>query len=206
MSAHTTWVGSGLDTREALDFTNHSAIVASYLDTPILNTSTGPYPPQCDRFDAWDAMRSAVLKATDHAESLGVTLCIEPHVGHMCMTWESVLKLVREVGSPNLRVNFDASHFFILGLDHVTALVRLRDHIAHVHLKDHTFRRPPLCELRVPRGNASNVALGEGDFPLEEHLGHLREIGYNGVVSAELYVDDPDEALRRSAVNVLPML
>lgn len=206
VSAHTTWVGMGNTADEALDFTNRSAEVAASLGAPCLNTNTGPYPPQCDRFEAWDAMRNAMLAATEHAEGLGVVLCIEPHVGHMCMTWESTLKLLREVGSPNLRVNFDASHYFVLGLDYRVALEQLRDYVVHVHLKDHVLRRPPLGDLRNPRGNARAVALGDGDFPLENHLRHLKSLGYDGVVSAELYVDDPDAALRRSAANVLPMI
>jgi len=206
VSAHTTWVSMGGTANEALEFTRRSADVAADLGAPCLNTSTGPYPPQCDRFEAWSAMRDAMLAAADHAAGLGVTLCIEPHVGHMCLTWESTLKLLREVGSPNLRLNFDASHFFVLGLDHRVALEQLRDYLAHVHLKDFTLRRPPLGDLRNPRGNARAVPLGDGDFPLRDHLRHLKSLGYDGAVSAELYVEDPDTALRRSAANVLPMI
>jgi sugar phosphate isomerase/epimerase len=206
VSAHTTWVRMGGTADEALAFTNRSAEVAASLGAPYLNTSTGPYPPQCDRFEAWDAMRNAMLAAADHAAGLGVVLCIEPHAGHMCMTWESTLKLLREVGSPNLRLNFDASHFFILGLDHRVALEQLREYLVHVHLKDFVLRRPPLADLRNPRGNAQAVALGDGEFPLADHLRHLKALGYDGVVSAELYVDDPDTGLRRSAANVLPMV
>jgi sugar phosphate isomerase/epimerase len=110
------------------------------------------------------------------------------------------------VGSPNLGVNFDASHFFILGLDYRVALEQLRGYVVHVHLKDFVLRRPPLADLRNPRGNAKAVSLGDGDFPLQDHLRHLRSVGYDGVVSAELYVDDPDAALRRSAAHVLPMI
>lgn len=206
VSAHTTWLEPGPSAGAAVEFTNRSALVASHLGARVLNTSTGPYLPQCDHFEAWDAMRAGILSAVAHAESLGITLCIEPHVGHIVMTWESALRLIREVGSPNLRVNFDASHFFVLGLDHRVALQQLAPYIAHVHLKDFVLRRPPLGELRLPHGNETAVPLGDGDFPLAAHLELLRQVGYDGVVSAELYADDPDDAMRRSAANVLPML
>ena len=123
---------------------------------------------QCDRFDAWDSVRDAILRTTDHAESLGVALCVEPHVGHMCLTWESTVKLVREVGSSNLRVSLDISQFLVLGLDHATALDRLSARVAHVHLQDFALRRPPLADLSEPRGNATAVPLGEGDRLFED--------------------------------------
>lgn len=206
VSAHVTWVGSGLGTDAALDFTRRSAEVAADLGVRCLNTSTGPYPPMCDRFDAWDALRRAILAAADHAEGLGVTLCLEPHVGHMCLTWESTLRLLREVGSPSLRLNFDASHYFVVGLDHRVALDQLQGYLAHVHLKDFVLQRPPLGDLRQDKGNVRAVALGDGDFPLQEHLEHLKSLGYDGVVSAELYVSDADEAMRQSARNILEMI
>ncbi len=206
VSAHTTWLGSGLATGEALGFTCRSAEIAADLGVRFLNTSTGPYPPACDRFEAWDALRRAFLAAAGHAEGLGVTLCLEPHVGHICLTWESTLKLLREVGSPALRLNFDAGHYFALGLDYRVALDQLRDYLVHVHLRDFILNRPPLGDLRQDRGNVRAVALGDGDFPLPEHLAQLRSVGYNGVVSAELHVSDPDQAMQRSAQNVLPMI
>jgi len=206
VSAHTDWVSGGGNTSQAVDFTLRSAEVADRLGVARLITSTGPFPPACDRFAAWDALRAGMLKAADAAASLGLTLCLEPHVGHICMTWESTLKLVREIGSPNLRVNFDASHYFVLGLDYRLALEQLRDYLAYVHLKDYRLKRAPLGHLSPSPSNAEPTALGDGDFPLAEHLGHLRSIGYDGVVSAELYVPDPDSALKQSAVHVLPLL
>jgi len=206
VSAHTDWVSAGGSTAQALEFTNRSAEVADRLGVPLLITSTGPFPPACNRFEAWDALRSALLRAADAAASLGITLCLEPHVGHICLTWESTLKLVREIGSPNLKVNFDASHYHVLGLDHRVALDKLKDYVVYVHLKDHVLKRAPLGNLTQPPGNAEPTALGDGDFPLAEHLAHLRTIGYDGVVSAELYVRNPDAALKQTALNVLPMV
>ncbi|MGQ9731801.1 MAG: sugar phosphate isomerase/epimerase family protein [Candidatus Zipacnadales bacterium] len=206
VSAHTTWVTPGGSAEAALEFTCRSAQVAEMLEAPLLITSTGPFPPACDRFQAWDALRAALLQAAHYAESLGVTLCLEPHIGHICLTWESTLKLLREIGHPNLRLNFDASHFFLLGLDHELALDQLRDYLSYVHLKDYVMGRAPLGNLTEIAGNATPVALGEGDFPLANHLNHLRHLNYDGVVSAELYLPDPDSALRRSAENLLPLL
>jgi L-ribulose-5-phosphate 3-epimerase len=206
VSAHTNWVSSGGSTAEALEFTCRSAEVADRLGAPLLVTSTGPFPPACDRFAAWDALRAGLLKAADYAASVGLTLCLEPHVGHICLTWESTLKLVREIGSPALKVNFDASHYFVLGLDHRVALEQLKDYLVYVHLKDHVLKRAPLGNLLEPRGNSQPTALGDGDFPLREHLAHLRSLGYDGVVSAELYVPNPDTALQRTAQHMLPLL
>ncbi|HJN15115.1 MAG TPA: sugar phosphate isomerase/epimerase family protein [Armatimonadota bacterium] len=201
-----TWAGRGGTTSDALDAINRAALTASRLGAPLLCTTTGAYPPQCDRFEAWDAVRSGILHAADHAESLGIELCVEPHVGHMCMTWESTIKLIREVGSANLRVCFDAGHFLVLGLNHSAALERLAPRIAHVHLRDFVLRRPPLCELREPRGNATQVAIGDGDLSLVEHLEHLESVGYSGALSIMLPETDVDEALVRASANLASAL
>jgi len=103
-------------------------------------------------------------------------------------------------------VNFDASHYFVLGLDHRIALEQLREYVVYLHLKDYVLKRAPLGNLRQSPDNAEPTALGDGDFPLTEHLAHLRSIGYDGVVSADLYVPDPDAALKQTAQNVIPML
>jgi len=81
VSAHTTWVTGGGSTSEALDFTNRSAEVADRLGVPLLITSTGPFPPACNRFEAWDALRAAVLKAADYAATLGITSAWSPTSG-----------------------------------------------------------------------------------------------------------------------------
>lgn len=206
VSAHTNWVTPGGSTVEGLEFVRRGAEVADHLGAPLLITSTGPFPPACDRFEAWDALRTALLRATDYAASLNITLCLEPHVGHICVTWESTLKLLREIGNPNLRINFDAGHFFVLGLDHRTALDQLKAYVAYVHLNDYRLKRAPLGNLSLAPRNAEPTALGDGDFPLEEHLVHLQAIGYDGVLSAELSVSDPDAAMRRTAEYMLPLL
>jgi len=122
------------------------------------------------------------------------------------MTWESVLHALTSVDSEALMVNFDASHFFALGLDDRMALSHLSAYVVHAHLKDFRRRKPPLCDLQLDAENLEAVALGDGDFDFGRHLGELLATGFDGACSAELYVADVDDALARSAENMLPLM
>ena len=205
IAAHTQWVGvHEVVTQRALDYTRLCIDIAADLGAPIVTTNSGGYP-NIDRHVSWERLLSGLTFAAEYAEERGVILALEPHVNHIVFTWESARNAILQVGSPHLKVNFDASHWFITGFDDGVALEQLFPHVVHVHLKDYRLHQLPLADGRYD-GEAEACALGEGNYDLAGHLTHLRRLGYDGVLSAELFVENLDAAAAKSAITIHQLL
>jgi inosose dehydratase len=107
-------------------------------DVPVVETTPGGRSEQWEQHKHLLAERSAELAA--YARSRGVTIAMEPHVGAIVDTPAKVLELLELVGSPALRVNFDISHFDVLGIPAEEAVAALAPHAAHTHVKDQRGR------------------------------------------------------------------
>jgi sugar phosphate isomerase/epimerase len=130
-----------------------------------------------------------------HAARTGGTLALEPHVGQMMDLPEKVVWLMQAVGSPHFRLNFDNSHFEVMGCDLDSYVPQLAPFAVHTDLKDQRGRSPH-HEYLVP---------GEGDFDYPRYLRALQAAGYQGYVTVEISVMvqrrpdyDPFEVARRS--------
>jgi len=130
-----------------------------------------------------------------HAASTGGILALEPHVGQAMDQPEKVVWLMNAVGSPHFRLNFDNSHFEVMGRDMDEYVPMLTPFAVHTDLKDQRGRSPD-HEFLVP---------GEGDFDYARYLRKLRAAGYAGDVTVEISVMvqrradyDPAEVAARS--------
>jgi sugar phosphate isomerase/epimerase len=130
-----------------------------------------------------------------HGAARGVVVALEPHVGQAIDLPERVAWLVEAVGSPSFRLNFDNSHFEVMGRPIETYVPLLVPYAVHTHVKDQDGRSPDHRFL-VP---------GEGDFNYPRFLRALDRAGYTGPVTVEISVMvqrrpdyDPAEVARRS--------
>ena len=107
-----------------------------------------------------------------HAEKKGVTLCIEPlnrFETDFLNTVDQGLEMIADVGSPALGLLLDTFHMNIEESDIPAALRLAGDKVGHVHFAD-TNRR----------------AVGMGHLDVAPIAAALREIDYNGYISAEV--------------------
>jgi sugar phosphate isomerase/epimerase len=135
--------------------------------------------------------------AIETAEREGVLLLIEPEPGLLIETAEQFEELMRHLDSPAVGLNFDIGHSYCVGDDPPTAIRRLARYIRHVHLED-------IAPTRVHQ----HLIPGEGAIDFRATLDALREIGYDGWVTIELYpyIDDPDAAAAAARAHILPLL
>ena len=112
----------------------------------------------------------------EYAQSRGVTIAMEPHVGAIIDTPDKMIELLKLVGSPNLKVNFDISHFDIVGMTIEETVTALAAHSVHTHVKDQRGRYPEF-EFLIP---------GEGVFDYVEYLKAMQTHGYDGFITAEV--------------------
>jgi hydroxypyruvate isomerase len=118
-----------------------------------------------------DGLRAAAPIAAD----AGVVLVLEPlntrvdHAGYYLETTDEGLQILDEVGSPAVRLLFDAYHAAVMGED-VAATVRAHgDRIGHVHVADAPGRHEP----------------GSGQIDYGRFFAALAESEYDGWVGLE---------------------
>ncbi len=147
----------------------------------------GPTPPAVDttlggRPDEWEAVRDRLVERvgemTRRAGARGVTLALEPHVGASVDRPDRVLWLMERVNSPYLKVNFDISHFDVIGMGIEETVSALAPHSVHTHVKDQRGRAPD-HEFLIP---------GEGTFDYVRYLKAMAAAGYKDYITVEVSV------------------
>jgi inosose dehydratase len=114
----------------------------------------------------------------DYAQAHGVTLALEHHVGAAVETPDQVVSIMQQVASPAVRINFDISHFNVVGIPIEESVSKMAPYAAHTHVKDERGLAPHY-EYLIP---------GEGNFDYVRYLKAMQAHGYRGFVSTEISV------------------
>jgi len=143
---------------------------------PAVDTTVGGTPEQ------WDELRSLMIDRVGalvrYGEQRGVVIAIEPHVGSMLDMPERVLELLDAIDSPFLKLNFDISHFNVMGIPIAESVAALAPHTVHTHVKDERGIAP----------NHQFLIPGEGEFDYVAYLHAMRAHGYAGFITAEISI------------------
>lgn len=140
-------------------------------------------PDGFERARAEEQILRALDRCADRLQGTGVTLAIEPLYRQESNILNSVaegVSFARRVNRPEIRVLADFFHMDEEDEPFET-LREHRDWVVHIHLAD-TGRRNP----------------GTGSYDYDGFFGALREIGYQGMMSAECKVSDPASDMRHS--------
>lgn len=132
--------------------------------------------------DAWETRREMVAERVqrlgEYAAGRGVTLALEPHSGTSFDTPEKALWLMSQVNHPAVRLNFDISHFDIIGIGIDECVPQMVPYSVHTHVKDQRGRYPD-HEFLTP---------GSGPFDFVHYLKAMHAAGYAGFIGMEVSV------------------
>ena len=141
---------------------------------PAVNTTPGGSPNQ------WEELKSFLVERinelVDYAKFRGVTIAMEPHVGAIIDTPDKMRECLDLVDSPYFKVNFDISHFDVVGFTIEETVAALAPHSIHTHVKDQRGRHPDF-EFLIP---------GEGDFDYITYLKEMQKYDYDGFITVEV--------------------
>jgi sugar phosphate isomerase/epimerase len=147
--------------------------VARALGCPVVNFASGK---RRDDVDPRQARRFLVEGLRQCLEGIGgVTLALEPEPGFFVQYVDEAISVVREVGSPRLRLNLDIGHMRVCEEHFLESIERSARFAVHVHIED---IRDRVHKHLVP---------GEGDIDFPAVFGALSAGGYSGFLSVELY-------------------
>lgn len=162
---------------------------AKTLDCDRLITQTGNELPGVPRESQRQHMIEGLRECAPLLEEAGVTLLVEPlntavdHAGYYLSSSEEAFGIVREAGSPNVKVLYDIYHQQITEGDLVRTIRANLPLIGHFHAAGHPGRH--------------DLHLGEIHYPFV--LSAIRDTGYEGVVGLEYFPSgDAADGLRRA--------
>ena len=196
---HPSWIEADRHYRQIrIDHTRRALTLARELGSPCITTEPGgPVEPGGSWRDALRLFVEGLKPVAEHAEKEGVLLLIEPEPGLLVETADQFLELMRHIDSPAVGLNFDIGHAYCVGDDPATTIPRVARYIRHFHLED-------IAATRVHH----HLVPGEGAIDFAATFRAIRQIGYDGWVTIELYpyVDDPDAAARTALERVRPLM
>jgi sugar phosphate isomerase/epimerase len=135
-------------------------------------------PPGEDAGDYWHRSVDSIRQAAESLPALGVVIGMEPlahSISNFLNTAEEVRRFVAEVDHPNVGLTLDCYSMGDEVIPRSRIIAETGPLCAHVHANDTTKREP-----------------GTGDLDFDEVVRALRGIGYDGWVSLEVFVVEPD--------------
>ncbi|MBO7741484.1 MAG: sugar phosphate isomerase/epimerase [Victivallales bacterium] len=129
--------------------------------------------------ESWEINIEFLGRLAEVGRQNGVTVCLEnmPFRFHCTSTPEAILKLVKEINHPNLKICLDTGHAMTMGIQPANALLQLgADYVKALHVHDNDGDRDWHW---IPFN---------GMIDWDAFAAALRETGYNGVLSMETAV------------------
>ena len=138
-----------------------------------------------------------------------------PHFSNLACTPDGCRRIIREVGSEALGINFDPSHLIRMGIDPVRFLEEFAPHVYHAHAKDTEILEENLYEhghsqpATFPRADQSRglpwryTLPGHGLARWGRLFAVLEKTGYEGAVCIEHEDDNfigSDEVQKRGFI------
>jgi sugar phosphate isomerase/epimerase len=139
-------------------------------------------PGGFDWNQVWGALVRSCQSCADVAARHGKTVIMEPRVGEVICSVDSLLRLIEHVERPNFKANFDTAHFCAQRENVVLALAKLRGHFSNIHISDN-----------IPV-NTEHLPIGDGIIDWKEFFRVLKDMRYDGYLGLDL-------GLRKSLVR-----
>ena len=188
------------DKAKALDGLKKRLDLAAALGAPMIVVPTDF--PASVKIEDYDRAVPNIRKAGEVAKSCGVKLGIEfIRAAKFIGTLSTTNLLVRKVKHPYVGVLIDTFHFYC-GLSQMPDLLTTTGKdVLLVHINDCADKPREVAE------DSDRVLLGKGVFPLVEMVRTLKNIGFNGYYSLELFdkslwAEDPKVVAKKAFHNL----
>jgi sugar phosphate isomerase/epimerase len=183
---HPSWIEPDAHYRQVrIDHTKRALSLAKELGARCITTEPGG-PLEGRSWGECLTLFVEMLKpVVEHAEKEQVLLLVEPEPDLLIETADQYLEFASKIQSPYLGLNFDIGHSYCVKDDPADTVRRLAKLIRHVHLED-------IAPTRVHH----HLIPGEGAIDFGATISALKEVGYDGWVTVELYTchENPDHA------------
>jgi sugar phosphate isomerase/epimerase len=142
--------------------------------------------------EIWNVLVESCRFTARVAREHGRTIIMEPRVGEIICSVDSLIRLIAHVGMPNFKANFDTGHFSAQRENVPLALLKLEGRYANIHLSDND----PTTTDHLP--------IGSGTIDWLEFFRLLKIQKYADYLGLDLGASPTlEEDLRRSVETIL---
>jgi sugar phosphate isomerase/epimerase len=168
----------------------------------------GPPAPGLAKEAIWMQVIENLTWASEYTGKHGIKLAMEVVATWPINNLATFLKAKEAIGN-NFYANIDPSNYYQSGDDPIDAVMKLKDSIVSVHVKD--AKQQGRTEDGVPAARGYS-AMGEGDIDFGLLLKTLKSVGYDGWLHAEYegffggYNPDPVNGSKETIDYIRPIL
>jgi len=193
------WVDPDPEVREArIVHTIHCVEIAAALGAKTVSTEPGGPVEGRPREEVSRLFAKGLERAARRGVELGVTVLVEPEPNLLIERGREFEEFARDhLTFPGAGLNFDMGHFYCVGEDPAALIRTIGRSAAHFHLEDIAADR---VHFHLPPG--------EGAMDFDAIFAALRDIGYAGWVTIELYPfqKDAPEVAKRAFDRIRPLI
>ena len=178
------------------DYTIEALRIGALLGARAVSVTSGHPRPGILPQRSLDYLVESLKPICEAAAKYGVKLGIEYEPGLLVERATELAEIIERVGSPELGANLDIGHSYLDGESPEATVTLLAGRIWNVHVEDIRNRKH------------FHLIPGDGDLPFGRYFDALRQVGYDGFLTVELYSfpDQPVEAGRRSLQYLTKLL
>lgn len=191
---HPSWIEKDPGLRaKRVDYTLRCIDLAQRLGAATISTEPGGPLEGVTRDEGLKLYKEGLFAVESRARQAGIRILIEPEPGLLIERSEQFLTLFQELDPDVFGLNFDVGHFYCVAEDPANLITSLTGVIHHFHLED-------ISASRVHH----HLMLGQGAIDIAGVLAAIRDTGYSGYVTVELYTyEHAAEEAAREAFNYL---
>lgn len=122
----------------------------------------------------WECLVESCEFTAEVAREYGRTVIMEPRIGELICSSDSILRLIKDVNMPNFKANFDTGHFSAQRENVPLALMKLKDQFANIHIADNNPK------------DAKHITIGKGTIDWYEFFRILKLMNYDSYLGIDL--------------------
>jgi sugar phosphate isomerase/epimerase len=174
---HPSWIEKDPALRsKRIDYTLRCIDLARLFGAPSISTEPGGPLDGMSRDEGLRLYMEGLTAVEGRARETGIRILIEPEPGLLIENSVQFLDFVKSLDPNVFGVNFDVGHFYCVNENPSELIRSMKSYIYHFHLEDIAATR-----------EHNHLMLGHGAIDLQDTLKTIKEIGYEGFVTVELY-------------------
>ena len=182
--------------RDSVRYIMDNADNSLLLGAPSIHLCAGFSPFDEPRERGWECLRRSICEVLEYTRDTGLRVYIEPahrFESNQILTLDDGLRMIREVGDPQLGILLDTGHLHVNGEDLAEGVEKLGPPragglLGHVDLDDNDA------------STDAHLAPGQGTIDFAPFVAALKAANYSGYIAVELgmaYALDPQPVVAR---------